>query len=66
VKCSVNSWTNVSQVNWMLSSTGSSELIHAPMSQTQVATWGPRMSVSVMDTLHIGELRPGTLEFALK
>jgi hypothetical protein len=66
VKRSVNSWMNVSQVNWMLSSIGFSESIHAPMSLTQVATWGPWMRVSAMDTLCMGELRPGTLEFARK
>jgi hypothetical protein len=56
----------VSHVNWMSSSVGSKESIHAPMSLTQVATLGPWMRVSAMDTLHMGELRPGTLALARK
>jgi hypothetical protein len=36
------------------------------MSLTQVATLGPWMRVSTMDTLRMGELRPGTLAFARK
>jgi hypothetical protein len=36
------------------------------MSLTHVATCGPCMRVSTMDTFHIGKLRPGTLEFARK
>jgi hypothetical protein len=36
------------------------------MSLTQVATLGPWMRVSAMDTLRIGELRPGTLALARK
>jgi hypothetical protein len=66
VKCSKNSWTNVSHVNWMSSSTGSRESIQVPMSLTQVATLGPWMRVSAMDTLRMGELRPGTLALARK
>jgi hypothetical protein len=50
----------------MSSSTGSRESIHAPMSLTQVATWDPWMRVSMMDTLRMGELRPGTLALARK
>jgi hypothetical protein len=50
----------------MLSAIGSSESIHVPMSLTQVATWGPWMRVSAMDTLRMGELRPGTLALAQK
>ena len=37
-----------------------------PMSLTQVATLGPWMRVRAMETLHMGELRPGTLELAQK
>jgi hypothetical protein len=36
------------------------------MSLVHVATCGPCMRVSTMDTFCIGELRPGTLEFARK
>jgi hypothetical protein len=36
------------------------------MSLAHVATCGPCMRVSAMDTFRIGELRPRTLEFAWK
>jgi hypothetical protein len=66
VKCSVNSWTNVSQVSCMSSAAGSRESSQAPMSLVHVATLGPWMSVSVIAIFQIGELRPGTRELARK
>jgi hypothetical protein len=66
VKCSVNSWTKVSQVSCMSSVVGSKESSQAPMSLVHVATLGPWMSVSVIAIFRIGELRPGTRLLARK
>jgi hypothetical protein len=66
VKCSVNSWTKVSQVSCMSSVAGSRESSQAPMSLVHVATLGPWMRVSVMAIFCMGELRPGTRLLARK
>jgi hypothetical protein len=66
VKCSVNSWTNVSHVSCMSSVAGSRESSQAPISLVHVATLGPWMSVSVIAIFRMGELRPGTRELARK
>jgi hypothetical protein len=56
----------VSHTSWTLLSTWCRESIQVPTSLTHVATCGPCMRVSTMNTFRIGELRPGTLEFARK